>query len=191
MGLQHDLVLGQGAGFVGAEDIHRAKVLDSVEVLDDHLLLREFYRPARQGRGDNHRQHFRGKPHRHREREQRRFPPVAFGIAVNQQHDGRHHQHKADQQHADAANPLLEGVGLALLLADAPGQLAKPGVAPGGDHHRLRRTADHRGAHKAQGVALERVALLRIAAVGDFLHRQGFTGQRGLGHKQVPGLENA
>ena len=57
--LQHDFVLGQGAGFIGAKNVHRAKVLDGVEVFDDHLLFREFDRPARQRGGDNHRQHFR------------------------------------------------------------------------------------------------------------------------------------
>ena len=39
MVLQHDFILGQGAGFIGAEDIHRAKVLNGVEVFDDHLLF--------------------------------------------------------------------------------------------------------------------------------------------------------
>ena len=57
--LQHDFVLRQGAGFIGAENVHRAKVLNGVEVFDDHLLFRELHRPARQRRGDNHRQHFR------------------------------------------------------------------------------------------------------------------------------------
>ena len=57
--LQHDFVLGQGAGFIGAKNVHRAKVLDGVEVFNDHLLFREFDRPARQRGGDNHRQHFR------------------------------------------------------------------------------------------------------------------------------------
>ena len=57
--LQHDFVLRQGAGFIGAKDVHRAKVLDGVEVFNDYLLFREFDRPARQRGGDNHRQHFR------------------------------------------------------------------------------------------------------------------------------------
>ena len=57
--LQHDFVLRQGAGFIGAKNVHRAKVLDGVEVFNNHLLFREFDRPARQRGGDNHRQHFR------------------------------------------------------------------------------------------------------------------------------------
>ena len=191
MVLQHDFILRQGAGFIGAQDVHRAKVLYRVEVLDDHFLFRQLHRPARQGRGDDHRQHFRGQAHRDGEREQRRLPPVAFGVAVNQQHDRGHHQHKADQQHADPADAFLKGVRLAFLLADAASQLAKPGAAAGGENNRLRRTADHVGAHKAQGVALQRVCLQRVAGAGHFFHRQRFTGQRGLSDKQVARLNDA
>ena len=189
--LQHDFVLRQGAGFIGAEDVHRAKVLDGVEVFNDHFLFRELHRPARQRGGDNHRQHFRRQANGHGERKQGRFPPVAFGVAVDQQHDWRHHHHKADQQHADAANPFLEGVWLALLLADAPGKLTKPGVAPGGGDNRLRGAADHRGAHKAQGVALERVHLLRVAAARHLFNGQGFAGQGSLRHKEIARLNDA
>ena len=37
--LQHDFILRQRAGFVGAENVHRAKVLNGVEVFDDYLLF--------------------------------------------------------------------------------------------------------------------------------------------------------
>ncbi len=37
MVLEDDLVLGQGAGLVGAQHIHRAEVLDRVQTLDHHL----------------------------------------------------------------------------------------------------------------------------------------------------------
>jgi hypothetical protein len=35
---QDDMVAGQGAGFIGAKDIHGAEVLDGVEPLDDDFL---------------------------------------------------------------------------------------------------------------------------------------------------------
>ncbi|MNT80446.1 hypothetical protein D3C72_2199000 [compost metagenome] len=57
--LQHNFILRQGAGFIGAKNIHRAKVLNGVEVFHNHFLTGEFHRPARQRGGDNHRQHFR------------------------------------------------------------------------------------------------------------------------------------
>ena len=37
--LQHDFVLRQGAGFIGAKNVHRAKVLDGVEVFNNHLCV--------------------------------------------------------------------------------------------------------------------------------------------------------
>jgi hypothetical protein len=46
------------------------------------------------------------------------------------------------------------------------------------------------GAHKAQGVALQRVHLLRVAAARLF-NRQRFAGQRGLSDKQIARLNDA
>ena len=33
--LQHDFILGQGAGFISAQNVHGAKVLDSIQTFDD------------------------------------------------------------------------------------------------------------------------------------------------------------
>ena len=63
--LEHDFILRQRAGFIGAENIHRAEVLDGVQTFDDHFLARKFDRAFRQRRGDNHRQHFRRQTDRH------------------------------------------------------------------------------------------------------------------------------
>ena len=37
--LKYNFILSQGAGFIGAQNIHCAKVLDSVEVFNDNLLF--------------------------------------------------------------------------------------------------------------------------------------------------------
>ena len=174
--LQHDFILGQRAGFIGAQNVHRAEVLNGIQMFDDHFLLGQFHRAACQRRSDNHRQHFRRQAYGDGERKQRRFPPVTFGITVNEQHHWCHHQHKANQQHTDATDTLLERVLLAFLFADAPRQLTKPGMGAGGDNHRLRRAAHHVSAHKAQGIALKRVALAGVAGVRHFLHWQRFAG---------------
>ena len=191
MVLQHNFILSQRAGFVGAENIHRAEVLNGVQVLNNDFLLRQFHRPARQRGGDNHRQHFRRQAYRDRERKQRRFPPVAFGIAVNDQHDRRHDQHKADQQHTDAADAFLKRILLAFLLAHAASQLTKPGLAARCNDNRLRRSAHHVGAHKAQRVAFQRIALLRVAGCRHFFYRQRFARERSLRDKQIARLNNA
>ena len=38
---EKDLVLGQSAGFIGAQYIHRTKVLDRVQPLDDDFFTRQ------------------------------------------------------------------------------------------------------------------------------------------------------
>ena len=40
MALQCDVVLRQRSGLVGAKNVHRAEILDSVQVLDNRLLPR-------------------------------------------------------------------------------------------------------------------------------------------------------
>ena len=70
---QDDLVLGQRAGLVGAQDIHRPEVLDRVETLYDHLLARHRDGALRQIDGHDHRQHLGCQPDRHGEREHQRL----------------------------------------------------------------------------------------------------------------------
>ena len=56
--LQHNFVLCQGAGFISAQNIHCAKVLNGIQMFDDHFLFRQLDCATRQRRGNNHRQHF-------------------------------------------------------------------------------------------------------------------------------------
>ncbi len=58
-----------------------------------------------------------------------------------------------------------------------PASCPNQGIAAGGGDNRLRGATNHRGAHKAQGVALQRVHLLRIAGPRHLLYGQGFTGE--------------
>ena len=61
MVFQGDPVLGDGPGFVGAENIDGAQILDGVEVLDDDLLLGQIDRALGQAGRDNHGKHFGGQ----------------------------------------------------------------------------------------------------------------------------------
>ncbi len=105
---QKNLVLGQGAGLVSAQHIHRPKVLDGIKTLDDDFFTRQKHCALGQGRRHDHRQHFRGQAHGNRQREQQGFSPVALGKAVDKQHQRGHHEHKADQQPTDLVDPGLE-----------------------------------------------------------------------------------
>ena len=61
---EDDAILRQRAGLVGAQDVHRAEILDGVQALDDHPLVRHRHRALGEVDGDDHRQHFRasGRP---------------------------------------------------------------------------------------------------------------------------------
>ena len=97
MVLKDDVILGQGAGLVRAQHVHRAQVLDGIEALDHHFALGHGSSALGQVGADNHWQHFRGQADRHRQGKQEGVTPVALGKAVEEEHDRHHDQHKADQ----------------------------------------------------------------------------------------------
>ena len=190
--LQHDLVLRQRAGLVGAQHVHGAKVLDGVQALDHHLVARQHHRAFGQGRGDDHRQHFGRQSHRHRQRKQKRFAPVALGVAV-QEEDDRHHDHrKTDQQPADAVDAGLERRGCTVHRGDARGDGAEIGVVAGGQHQRRGRTRDHVGAHEQQvGSVQHAVAGVGLGVGGgEFLDWQRLAGHGSLAEEQVLGSQH-
>ena len=73
---QCDFAVGQGAGFVGKQHIHGAKVLDGIEALDDDLLVRHGDGAFREVDRDDHRHHFGSEPNRNRRGKQKCFPPI-------------------------------------------------------------------------------------------------------------------
>src|SRR5664280_2679044 len=58
MSLEDDAILRQRACLVGAQDIHRAKILNRVQALHDDALLRHGDRALGEIDSDDHRQHF-------------------------------------------------------------------------------------------------------------------------------------
>src|SRR5208282_3114157 len=65
--------LGQRAGLVGAQHVHRAKVMDRRKAFDDHLALGQFHRRASQRDGHDHRKQLGRQPDGQRQREHQRF----------------------------------------------------------------------------------------------------------------------
>ena len=63
---QDDAVLGEGAGLIGAKNIHGPKILDGIDIFDNYFLPRHGNRSAGKIGGNNHRQHFGRQPHGHR-----------------------------------------------------------------------------------------------------------------------------
>ncbi len=197
--LEDDLVLGQGAGLVGAEHVHGTEVLHRVEPLHHHLALGHGYRAARQVGGDDHRQHLGGEPHRHRQREGERRHPVTAADPAQHEDDGHHHQHEADQQLGNAVHAAIETGLDALVAHHVAGQRTEVGVAAGGHHHGAGGTAHHVGAHEADVGQIEQSrlpcagAVRRLAGHGAqgvvLLHRQRFAGQHRLADEEIAGFD--
>ena len=71
--VQRDLAFGQGAGFIAAENLHAAEILDRRKLLDQHLLSGHPARALRQRDRNDHRHHLGRHPDGERHREQERF----------------------------------------------------------------------------------------------------------------------
>ena len=188
--LQDDAVLGQRPGLVGAQDIHRAEVLNGVEPLDDDLLARHRDRALGQVDGHDHRQHFRREADRDRDGEQQRFQPIVLGQAVDQEHGRHHHQDEPDHQPGEPVDALVEG-GRYAPPGDLVGELAEKGLRPGAHDDAGRIAAHDVGAHKADIGQVERIVELLFAGVGELLRRHRLAGQGRLIDEEVLGLEQA
>ena len=73
MPLQHHTVLRQGPGFVRAQHVYRAEVLDGLEPFDHDLFLGHGPGALREVHSDDHGQHFRRETDRDGEAEQEGF----------------------------------------------------------------------------------------------------------------------
>ncbi|ESU47906.1 hypothetical protein P376_4118 [Streptomyces sp. HCCB10043] len=163
-------VLGQRAGLVQAQHIHRSEVVQSREPFDDHSTgTRQPGRAPRERRRDDDRQHFRGEPHRDGHGERQRLQTPAAQRRVGHQHQGRCQEHEADEGPGDPPDGTVEGARVPLSGPAVMGG-GEPGLPAGGHDHR--RTAARRDT-----AALE--APLRLC------ERSG-PGQRRVGHVHGP-----
>ena len=181
---ENDLVLGQGAGLVGAQDIHRPEVLDRVEALDDHPLTRHRDGALGQIDGHDHRQHLGCQPDRDGERKHQRLQPVALGHSIDDK-DARHHdRHEADHQPGKAGDALVEA-GLRALPYQHPGELAEIGPGAGLDNDSGSRAAQHIAAHEADIRQVGRRAAAALNRRRRFLDRHRLPGKRCLVQEQI------
>ena len=116
--LEDDMVHRQGAGLVRAEHIHRAKVLDGIQLFDNHLLPRHENCAAGETHRNDHGQHFGCESYGDGEREEKRLPPVAFRQPVDQKHERNHDHHKTEHEPGEAFDPFVKAR-LHLLARDA------------------------------------------------------------------------
>ena len=155
MPLEDDPVLGQRAGFVGAQHIHAAEVLDGVESLDDHLLPAHGQRTLGEANRDDHRQHLGREAHGHGHREEKCALPIVLREPVDEEDQGHHNRHEPDHEPREAVETLVETC-LRLGLRDRAGHAAEIGVDPRRNYDCRRRTALDAGAHEARVLDLGR-----------------------------------
>ena len=185
-----DLVLGQRAGLVGADDGHLAKGLDRVEPSHDRPAAGKGTGPECQRRGDRRRQPFGDGRHGYRYAHEERG---VQGLALQQHRpaesngqDDPDHDHLARQ----AGEPPIEGSGRGLRGRRQGLDGAELGRRSSGTHERLavpardaRAGVEHRAALGERRGRLDRLELL-----GD---RERFAGQGRLVELEPSGLEHA
>ncbi len=149
MPLEDDAILGERAGFVGAQHVHAPEVLNGVEPLDDHFLAAHGERALGEADRDDHGQHLRREAHGHGHREEKGALPIVLGEPVDEEHQRHHHRHEPDHEPGEAAEALIEAGGRRL-FRDGAGHAAEIGVDPGGDHDCGGRAAFDAGPHEAR-----------------------------------------
>ena len=129
MPLKDDAVLGERAGFVGAQHVHAAEVLNGVEPLDDHLLAAHGERTLGQADRDDHGQHLGREAHRHGHGEEKCAFPIVLGEAVDEEDQRHHDRHELDHEPGEAVETLIEA-GRRAVFRDRAGHAAEIGVGP-------------------------------------------------------------
>ena len=190
MTLQDDAVLRQRAGFVGAQHIHRAKILNRIEALRDDLSARHRDRTLGEVDRHDHGQHFGCEANGHRHCEQQRLQPIVLGHTIDQEHARHHDNDEADHQPGEPVDSPIERGGNASpgdLVCELAEECALSG--PQQDAYAIARY-DIR-AHEAQVRQVERTTAVLLAGVGILLRGHGLAGQGRLVDEQVLGFEQA
>ena len=180
---QQDALVGQGAGLVHAQHIHAAKALHGVDVLDDGLLAAHGKAAPCQTSGDDHGQHLRHQPHRHRQGKGKGFQPVAPGETQQQKHQRDQHPHKPQHYPCDGVSAFLKGL---LFLRVVLGKAAVEGIFAHCHHNALALAANDGGCHKGEIFQLGHGARAAVAEdAAAFFHHRTFPGDGSLREKQV------
>ena len=106
---QRDARLGQRAGLVRAQHVHRAQIVDRWQALYDHALMRQPDRATREGDGHDHRQEFRRQPDRERQRKDHGVHPGPVERHALGHHQQDEHHGDTQDQYAEPAQPNFEG----------------------------------------------------------------------------------
>ena len=185
------LVLGQGAGFIRADNRDRTQAFHRVQVFDDGVFLCHLLGAHRQNDGDNRAERLRNGGHCQRDSEHQRVQDAH--VAVDAQAKYNHaDDHDGDGQLlAEVVHALLQR-GLFLLgLVHQGRNLADLGLhAGGGDNHAGAAVGDQRPGKDHVLLVAQRDVLL-IDDVADLVDALRLTGQRAFIDLQRVVLDNA
>ena len=198
------LVLGKGAGLVGADGLRAAKGLDGRELADNRLALGHLGHAKRQHDGHDGDQTLgdgsdgeRDSDHKGVEQGSRIGKDVAHAVAE----DVNAKDHDADDNHHDGEDAAelgklhLQRRELILGLGQGAGDLTHLGVHAGADHDGAAATVHHGGAHVAHVLAVAERHVIgargKLDHVGVLLYGHGLAGECGLFDLHRGALEHA
>ena len=183
---QQNALVGQCAGLVHAQYIHAAEALHGVDVLDDGLLAAHGQTAPCKAGGDDHGQHLRHQPHRHRQCKGKGLKPISPGNAEQNEHKGNQHRDKANHDPRNRVGTLLEGC---FILGVRLRKAAVESVLSHCQHDALTLAADDRCRHKRKIFQLGQGAGAAVTESAAALFQNGaLPGDGGLGHKEVGDL---
>ena len=104
---EHDAVFSQCSRLVSTENIHRSKILNCIEFLDNDFLLRHFDRAFCEVCGDNERKHFRSKSDSDSERKEQCSGP-ALCETIYYKHNRHHDEHECNEKPAHFVDPFIK-----------------------------------------------------------------------------------
>ena len=131
---EHDLPLGQSAGLVSTQHVHRAEILDGVQAFHDDLLARHGQCALGQVDGHDHGQHLGRQPDGHGHGEEECFQPVVPEESIDEKHRRNHDGDEPDHQPCELVDAQVKACQLAL-AHDLGGQGSKVRTTSGVDDH--------------------------------------------------------
>ena len=186
---QHNFILCQRSGLVGAKNVYGTEVLDGIQVLDDGLLFAHGDRAFGKAGRHDHGEHLRGQTNGNGDAEQECFQPVAFRNAIDEEHQRNHDQHEADQHPGDGIDALGEA-GLYRFSGNGGRHGAKQGVIADADRNSGCAAGNHIAAHEGN-VCVIGYAVFGRADIRRFFNGLAFSSQTCLTDKQIFCIQNA
>src|SRR5579859_7714957 len=125
----------EGTGFVAAQDVHAAEVLDRCEVFDDDVMLRHPQRSLTERYGGNHRQELWREPDGQRHSEEQRLEWVMAACEGDHKREERQEDHRSHDEEAESPDTPVE-FSLRRACGESLDNIAQRGRVPGGEYQR-------------------------------------------------------